>query len=155
MTKIRSKAPATVTLAPEDVVTQFLHAIEAKNHARIAALLAPDLSYINVSLPTLKSGPRVARLFEFALEHGVGFEVQIHRIATNGDIVMTERTDMLKLGPLHLRFWVCGTFRVERGRIVLWRDYFDWWNISRGAVHGIAGLVLPRLRAALPMEIES
>ena len=24
-----------------------------------------------------------------------------------------------------LAFWVCGTFEVSGGKIVLWRDYFD------------------------------
>ncbi len=140
---------------PIEIVTRFLHALEAKHHAQIAALPAPNLPYTNVSLPTLKSGQTVSTLFERLMVKGTGFEVQVHRIAENGDIVMTERTDILKVGPLHVGFWVCGTFRVEDGKIVLWRDYFDWLDIGRGMLRGVLGIPVPKLRIALPVAIES
>ena len=141
--------------APEAIVTRFLQALEDQDHDTIAALLAPDLRYTNVSLPTIKGGQRVAGLMKFALRRGTGFAVQTHRLAVNGDIVMTERTDIVKVGPLHMGFWVCGTFRVRDGQIVLWRDYFDWMSVTRGALRGVAGMVLPRLRATLPADIET
>jgi limonene-1,2-epoxide hydrolase len=137
--------------APAAVVTRFLEALAVQDHATVADLLAPGLRYTNVSLPTLTGGARVATLLRRALRPGTGFGVQIHHIASQGDTVLTERTDLLKLGPLHIRFWVCGTFRVEDGRITLWRDYFDWWDIGKGTVRGFLGLALPRLRADLPV----
>ncbi len=141
--------------SPEEIVTHFLHALEAQDHDRIAALLAPNLRYTNVSLPTIKGGRVVSNLFKRLLGKKTGFQVQIHRIATNGNIVMTERTDVIEVGPLHVAFWVCGTFRVEQGQIVLWRDYFDWFNIARGTLRGVVGVPVPRLRAQLPFAIES
>jgi len=134
---------------PEQIVTQFLLALETQDHDQIAALLAPDLRYTNVSLPTLKGGQKVANLFELLLRRGTGFQVKVHSIATNGNTVMTERTDVINVGSLHVGFWVCGTFQVENGKIVLWRDYFDWWDISRGALRGVAGMILPKLRVRL------
>jgi len=140
---------------PEEIVIRFLHALEAQNHSQIAELLAPDLRYTNVSLPTLKGGKVVSSLFKQLMGKRVGFQVQVHRIATNGNIVMTERTDVIKIGSLHVGFWVCGTFRVEHGRIVLWRDYFDWMNITRGTLRGVFGIPIRKLRIALPIVIES
>ena len=134
---------------PEQIVTLFLQALEAQDHDQIASLLAPDLHYTNVSLPTLKGGQKVANLFELLLRRGTGFQVKVHSLATNGNTVMTERTDVINIGPLHIGFWVCGTFQVENGKIVLWRDYFDWWDISRGALRGVAGMILPKLRVSL------
>ena len=58
------------TTTPEQIVTDFLHALEAKDHDKIAALLAPDLQYTNVSLPTMMGGQRVANLFELLLRKG-------------------------------------------------------------------------------------
>lgn len=139
--------------SPEDIVKRFLHAMKTQDHPTIAALLAPDLSYTNVSLPTIKGGKKVAALLARVLRNGTGFDVQMHHIASKGDTVMTERTDIIKLGPLHIGFWVCGTFRVEHGRIVVWRDYFDWWDISRGTLRGVAGIVAPRMRMTLPTDI--
>ncbi len=88
------------------------------------------------------------------LRKGTGFAVQTHRLAVNGDTVMTERTDIIKVGPVHVGFWVCGTFQVRDGRIVLWRDYFDWADVARGGVRGLAGVLVPRLRMTLPRNIE-
>lgn len=140
-------------LSPDALVIQFLEALEQQNHAQVAALLAPNLRYTNVSLPTLKGGDLVAKLFKQVLRRGTGFEVQIHHLAVNGNVVMTERTDMLKLGPVHIRFWVCGTFCVENDQITLWRDYFDWWDFGKGTVRAVLGVAVPRLRATLPISL--
>lgn len=135
---------------PETVVQRFLQAMEAQDHDTVASLLAPDLRYTNVSLPTLKGGRRVATLIRKALRESRRFEVQLHSIASAGNTVLTERTDVLKVGPLHIGFWVCGTFEVRDGRITVWRDYFDWMDIARASLRGLAGIPLPGLRPTLP-----
>lgn len=142
------RAPAS----PEAVVSTFLHALAARDLDRATALLAPELRYTNVSLPTLKGGAFVGKVLRLALGRALRFDVQIHGIARSGDMVLTERTDVIAAGPLHVRFWVCGTFRVQDGRITLWRDYFDWWDLGKGTARGVLGIALPRLRARLPAQ---
>jgi limonene-1,2-epoxide hydrolase len=56
-----------------------------------------------------------------ALEGRGGFEVKFHRIAAEGNAVLTERTDALVFGPLRFQFWVCGVFELHDGQITLWR----------------------------------
>ena len=73
--------------------------------------------------------------------------VKIHRIAADGAAVLTERTDALIIGPLRMQFWVCGVFEVHNGRITLWRDYFDLFDMFKATVRGLAGLVVPSLKA--------
>ena len=77
------------------------------------------------------------------------FEVKIHRIAADGNAVLTERTDALVFGPLRVQFWVCGTFEVHAGRITLWRDYFDAYDIVKGLARGLAATVFPSLRPTM------
>lgn len=139
----------TKDLAADSIVMQFLTALEQQDHQTIEALLAPNLRYTNVSLPTLKGGTLVAKVFKQLLRQGTGFEVAVHHLAVNNNIVMTERTDILKVGPLHIRFWVCGTFCVENGQITVWRDYFDWVDFGKGTMRGMLGVAIPRLRATL------
>ena len=79
----------------------------------------------------------------------MGFEVKIHRIAAEGNAVLTERTDAMVFGPLRVQFWVCGVFEVHAGRITLWRDYFDTLDFVKATVRGIAATVFPSLRATM------
>jgi limonene-1,2-epoxide hydrolase len=76
--------------------------------------------------------------------------VKIHRIAAEGDTVLTERTDALIIGRLRLQFWVCGVFEVHAGRITLWRDYFDMFDfLVKAPLRGLAATVVPSLRQTL------
>lgn len=130
----------------EWVVRSFLAAIEQKDHQRIAGLLAPDLHYTNVSLPTMRGGAQVAALFKRLLVKGLDVKLHVHELACSGNTVMTERTDVFMLGPFHMRFWVFGNFHVENGQITMWRDYFDWMNIAGGLAAGLVGIPFKSVR---------
>jgi limonene-1,2-epoxide hydrolase len=127
------------------VVEVFLNALQDADLETAGAALADDLVYQNVGLPTIYGRSRTIRLFS-ALGGASSFEVKIHRIAADGAAVLTERTDALILGPLRLQFWVCGVFEVRNGQITLWRDYFDFLDIVKATVRGLAALVVPSLR---------
>ena len=79
-----------------------------------------------------------------------GFEVYNHAISASGNSVLTERTDVMTFGRLRIQFWVCGRFDVEDGKIVLWRDRFDWMNYTVATLRGLAGVLVPTLRAKPP-----
>src|ERR1700758_5540304 len=87
------------TAKPADVVRAFLLALEAGELDAALGLLAEDVVYTNVSLPTIRSRASVERVFRPLFErlHG-GFRVHLHTIATEGRVVLTERTDALRLG---------------------------------------------------------
>jgi limonene-1,2-epoxide hydrolase len=127
-------------------VEGFLHALQDSDLEAAEAALDENLVYENVGLPTIHGRARAIKLFR-QMEGRAGFEVKIHRIAADGAAVLTERTDALIFGPLRLQFWVCGVFEVHDGRITLWRDYFDFFDMVKATVRGVAGLVLPSLRA--------
>jgi limonene-1,2-epoxide hydrolase len=113
-------------------------------------LLAEDVEYKNVSLPTVHGRERVRRLFAPGYERGGGFEVYLHAISADGPTVLTERTDVLKFRGVRVQLWVCGRFDVRAGQIVLWRDYFDWLNATVAILRGLLGIVFPSLRAKPP-----
>ncbi|GAA5561285.1 nuclear transport factor 2 family protein [Acinetobacter seifertii] len=130
----------------EDIVERFLNALMQQDHVTISELLHPDIVYTNVSLPTFKGGKRVAGLIKLALSSARKLKVKNHQLVAKENIVLTERTDILEIGPLHVGFWVCGTFEVEDGKIILWRDYFDWLNVSKGLIRGFLGIGIKALR---------
>ena len=139
----------TEETTPDAIVLRFLDALQQQDHDTIADLLSVDLRYTNVSLPTIRGGRLVSKIFKLALRKGTGFQVKNHNIAVNGNVVLTERTDGIIVGPLHVGLWVCGTFEVLDEKIVVWRDYFDWLNVGKGVVKGLAGVVLPKLRVTV------
>ena len=129
-------------------VEVFLNALQDEDYETAEATLAENFVWENAGWPTMRGRQRVVNLFRRG-EGRVGFEVKIHRIAADGATVLTERTDALIFGPLRLQFWVCGVFEVHDGRITLWRDYFDLFDLFKATVRGLAALVFPSLRATL------
>jgi limonene-1,2-epoxide hydrolase len=45
---------------------------------------------------------------------------------------------------------VYGRFDVIDGRIVLWRDSFDWLDLLIGLIRGVAGALVPALNRPWP-----
>ena len=135
------------TLENTRVVETLLHALQDADFDSVGAALAENLVYQNVGLPTIRGRRRAMKLFT---SMGPGsFEVKIHRTAADGAAVLNERTDAIVLGPLRLQFWVCGVFEVHDGQITLWRDYFDFFNMFKATLRGLAGVVVPALRPSL------
>jgi limonene-1,2-epoxide hydrolase len=138
-------------LAPADVVRTFLLDLQEARLDDALALLAEDVVYTNVSLPTVRGRRRVEGLFRPAYEklHG-GFRVHFHSIAADGGTVLTERTDALIMGRVEQRIWVYGRFEVVDGQITVWRDSFDWFDVLVGLLRGLAGAVIPALNRPWP-----
>jgi limonene-1,2-epoxide hydrolase len=132
---------------PVSVVESYLYAVmRDKDFDVVRSLLADDVVYENVGYPSLRGADRIVSMFQRLDTPKVRFDVVIHRIAQDGSTVMTERTDSVLVGPFEAHFWVCGVFEVRDGRITLWRDYFDLFDLSKGVARGMAGILVPALR---------
>ena len=140
----------TVIDDPARVVEGFLYALQDEDLDSVAAVLDENIVYQNVGLPIINGRQRVLNLLRRGLDmRSAGFEVKIHRIAAEGTSVLTERTDALIFGAFRAQFWVCGVFEVRNGKITLWRDYFDFLDILKATVRGLAALALPSLKPSL------
>ncbi|HVT21846.1 MAG TPA: limonene-1,2-epoxide hydrolase family protein [Mycobacteriales bacterium] len=145
-----SVSPPAADRSPADVVTAFLTALAEGDTDRVLDLVADDLVYENVSLPTIRGKQRFSKGLADFNRRGITFAVRIHRITESGNTVMTERTDGLGYRRFYQQFWVCGVFEVHDGVITLWRDYFDWRDITVSALRGLAAIAVPSLRATMP-----
>jgi len=131
-----STEPAAVAADPTEVVVQFIEALERLDLDGALALTTDDLVYQNVPLPPTRSKAAARRLLGTFIRPSAAFEVEMHNIAANGDVVLTERTDTLATGPWRASFWVCGTFEVRDGRIAVWRDRFDYADFTVACLKG-------------------
>ncbi len=148
MTEISLSTDIDSAVDNAHTVEVLLRSLQDQDFDGAGAVLDDNLVYQNVGFPTIHGRARAMKLFR-AMEGRAGFEVKTHRIAVNGSSVLTERTDVLQFGPLRLQFWVCGTFEVSNGRITLWRDYFDMWDLTKALVRGVIGVAVPGLRPTL------
>jgi limonene-1,2-epoxide hydrolase len=140
---------AVDSMANARTVETFLYALQDEDFDTAQAAMADNIAWQNVGIATIRGRDRIMKLFRRG-EGRFGFEVKIHRIAAEGDTVLTERTDALIMGPLRLQFWVCGVFEVHAGRITLWRDYFDFFEFFvKAPLRGLAAAVFPSLRPTL------
>jgi limonene-1,2-epoxide hydrolase len=137
--------PAVDTTANARTVETFLYALQDQDYDTLDSLMADDVLWQNVGYPSIRGRKRIVRLFRRGAGR-LGFEVKFHRIAAEGNAVLTERTDALVLGPVRMQFWVCGAFEVHGGRITLWRDYFDLYDVLKGTARGLIGAVVPSVR---------
>jgi limonene-1,2-epoxide hydrolase len=125
---------------PVDVVRRFLALLEDGAADAAVALLSDEVVWRNTGLPTFR-GARVAGMLRDMERRGIGFEARIRHAAADGDIVLTERTDVLRYKRWESAFWVCGTFEVRDGLIVLWDDHFSMGNLVAASLKGLAGVV--------------
>jgi limonene-1,2-epoxide hydrolase len=127
-------------------VETFLYALQDEDFDTAEALVSEDLVWQNVGLTKMRGRRRIMKLFRSG-EGRAGFEVKIHHIATDGNSVLTERTDALIFGPLRLQFWVCGTFDLQDGQIRVWRDYLDTFDFFvKAPLRALVATVVPSLR---------
>ena len=116
---------STSNEAPIQVVERFLDAMRARDLERAFALLSDDIEYQNVPFPVDRGRATAERRLRTFMKIPGDVVIEVHHIAERDGFVLTERTDGLR-GPWYkFDFWVCGTFQVRGGKIVLWRDYFD------------------------------
>ncbi|MDT4925587.1 MAG: limonene,2-epoxide hydrolase [Pseudonocardiales bacterium] len=139
---------------PQAIVEAFLAALTVPDVGTAVDLLDERVAYTNVGLPTIHGRRGVTRVLAGLERPGVGFEVYLHAIAAEGQVVLTERTDVLRLGPVRLQFWVTGRFDVPAGKITLWRDSFDYLDVLRSLSRGIVGAAIPALRPKAPSSAD-
>jgi limonene-1,2-epoxide hydrolase len=126
-------------MEPEETVREFFRLMAAQDTAQAVTLLDDEVVWKNTGLPTF-TGPKVGRMLLDAERRGLTVDITIHHAAANGNVVLTDRTDVLRKGRWEASFWVRGTFELREGRIVLWDDAFSWADLTRGALVGLTRL---------------
>ena len=112
-------------MTPDQTVTAFIRAIEAKDLDAALALAADDIVYDNVPMSAVTGIEATRTLLESFVTGADEIEWIIHHQVATGDAVMNERTDRFRTGDNWIEIPVAGVWEVADGRIALWRDYFD------------------------------
>ena len=106
------------------IVRNFNNAWTAMDFDAIIGTLHEDIVYHNIPLTPIVGRAAVEDYLRGAWKFD-DCEWELVNIAADGDIVLTERIDRFLFGARKVSLLVMGVFIVERGRIKVWRDYFD------------------------------
>ena len=138
---------STETIAP---VIDFLDALERNDRVAALDLVAEDLTYINVGMPTIRGRRGLDKAFAGLWRGRAQFGYLMRHVATDGDVVLTDRVDWITVGRFRAVFWVYGRFTVKDGQILVWRDSFDYADMAVAIVRGLVGVVVPAVNRRVP-----
>ena len=112
-------------MTPAEVVDAFIAAIERKDIAGAAELVADDVSYENMPMDPIVGRDAMVQALTGFLGPATEVEWPVSRQFEAGNFVFNERLDRFKIGDGWLELPIAGVFEVNDGLITLWRDYFD------------------------------
>lgn len=121
---------------PVEVVTAFLSAMERLDYDSASSFVSEDVTYTNMPLGETEGtviGPSGIRaVLEPFFAPTIRNEWVIRSVAVSGTTVFVERLDRHLFAKGWAELPVTGVFEVAHGRIIAWREYFDWTTITNG-----------------------
>lgn len=119
-------------MTPEEIVDQFIAAIEATDVDKAVSMTAESISYENMPTDPIVGREAVAQTLRAFLAPATEVDWQTLRQWSQGRTVINERLDRFRIGDGWLELSVAGVFEIDDDdRIVLWRDYFDMGSYTR------------------------
>jgi limonene-1,2-epoxide hydrolase len=121
-----------MTQTPDELVTEFCKKWASPDPAELAGYFAERGVYHNVPMDPVQ-GPDAIKEFIAGFTGAFdGIDFQVHRQIRDGNVVMNERTDVMRRkdgGEIALP--VAGVFEIVDGKIAKWSDYFDTATVTK------------------------
>ena len=117
----------------ESVVSEFCEAWRRRNLGELLGFFSDDGVYHNMMSDPLVGKDAIRGAFEMFLELAEEIELSIEAMASQDDLVFTERVDRMTRHGQVLELPVAGVFEVRNRQLTSWRDYFDmqtWSNFA-------------------------
>jgi limonene-1,2-epoxide hydrolase len=120
-----------MTRSADTVVTEFCALWSNPDVDQIVEWFTEDAVYHNIPMPPARGHDAIREFIAGFVAAFDGIDFTVHRQIAQGDVVMNERTDVMRRkdgGELALP--VMGVFEVRDGKIAVWRDYFDMATVT-------------------------
>lgn len=112
-------------MTPIETVRAFLAAMTNLDYDTALKLVSDDCEYHNMPMAKVHGPAGIRAVLEPFFAPTLENEFLVLRVATDGPVVFTERLDRHRLKDRWVELPVTGVWEVQRGRITLWREYFD------------------------------
>jgi limonene-1,2-epoxide hydrolase len=120
-----------MTSSADDLITEFCAKWATPDPKVLAGYFTEDAVYHNIPMEPVKGRDAIEQFIAGFVAGFDGIDFQVHRQVSDGDLVMNERTDVMRRkGGEPIPLPVTGVFEIENGRIKAWRDYFDMATIT-------------------------
>ncbi len=114
----------------EEVVRAFCAAASTRDPQVLREFLADDVVYHNIPMEPAVGIDAAMAVIDMFVGMCEGLEFELHHLASDGDTVLTERTDTFTINGKTAPLPVMGAFEVRDGKIAAWRDYFDMAQVT-------------------------
>ena len=120
-----------MTSSADELVTEFCKKWATPDPEELAGYFTEDAVYHNIPMEPVQGREAIEQFIAGFTAVFDGIDFQVHKQVCDGDLVMNERTDVMRRkdgDPIPLP--VTGVFEIKDGRIAAWRDYFDMATIT-------------------------
>jgi limonene-1,2-epoxide hydrolase len=114
----------------EQVVRDFCAAASTRDPQVLRGFFADDVVYHNIPMEPAEGIVATMAVIDMFVNMCEGLDFEIHHLASDGETVLTERTDTFTIKGKSAPLPVMGAFHVADGKITAWRDYFDMAQVT-------------------------
>ncbi len=120
-------------MTPSETVDAFCAALSSGDLDQAMRYIADDCRYHNIPMPVVEGVAGVRATLEGFFKLLGNVRIETLRQVAQGEWVMNERLDYFNppQGKLY-GLPVAGSFQVRNGQIIVWNDYFDVAQFSKG-----------------------
>jgi limonene-1,2-epoxide hydrolase len=125
---------AEMTTGPEKIVRDFCDAWSRKNIDELMSFFDAGAVYHNIPVPAVRGAEAIRAAFLGFADLMDTINIEVLGIASDGNLVFTERVDRFRWQGKALDLPVAGVFEIRDGKIIAHRDYFDYetWKKATG-----------------------
>lgn len=122
-----------MTISNEQLVRNFIAAWSSLDVEEILNYFTDDGTYHNMPIAPVTGKENLRQFIAAFLKDWTSTDWEIINITCQNETVFAERMDRTKIGNRSVNLPCCGVFEMERGKIKVWRDYFDMATYTSGA----------------------
>jgi limonene-1,2-epoxide hydrolase len=109
----------------ETVIRDFIRAWSRLDPEELAGYFTQDGVYHNMPSGPVQGRENVKQMIAGFTASWTETEWEVLHLLSQGDVVIAERVDRTKAGEKAVDLPCTGVFEMEKGKIKVWRDYFD------------------------------
>jgi limonene-1,2-epoxide hydrolase len=114
----------------EEVVRNFCAAAGKRDPEALRPFFSDDVVYHNIPMDPAVGIDATMAVIDMFMNMAESLDFEIHHLASDGSVVLTERTDTFTMKGKTAPLPVMGAFHVVDGKITAWRDYFDMGQVT-------------------------